>query len=44
MVDERLDIYVDMSEDLKNYQANLNQLYLLGHKDEVGSDDGGENK
>jgi hypothetical protein len=44
MVDERLDIYVDMSEDLKNYQANLNQLYLLGDKDEVGSDDGGENK
>ena len=44
MVDERLDIYVDMSEDLENYQANLNQLYLLGNEDEVGADDGGENK
>ena len=38
MVDERLDIYVDMSEDLENYQANLNQLYLLGDEDDGGED------
>lgn len=44
MVDERLDIYVDMSEDLENYQANLNQLYLLGDEGTVGTDGGGENK
>lgn len=44
MVDERLDIYVDMSEDLENYQANLNQLYLLGDEGTVDADDGGENK
>ncbi len=30
VVDERLDIYVDMSEDIANYEANLNQLYQLG--------------
>lgn len=30
MVDERLDIYVDMSEDIANYEANLNQLYQMG--------------
>jgi hypothetical protein len=29
VVDERLDIYVDMSEDIANYQANLNKLYQL---------------
>lgn len=44
MVDERLDIYVDMSEDLENYQANLNQLYLLGDEETFGADGGGENK
>lgn len=44
MVDERLDIYVDMSEDLENYQANLNQLYLLGDEGTVGADGGGEDK
>lgn len=30
VVDERLDIYVDMSEDITNYKNNLNQLYQLG--------------
>lgn len=30
VVDERLDVYVDMSEDIANYEANLNQLYQLG--------------
>lgn len=44
MVDERLDIYVDMSEDLENYQANLNQLYLLGDETAFGTDSGGEKK
>lgn len=29
MVDERLDVYVDLSKDLANYKANLNQLYEL---------------
>jgi len=38
MVDERLDIYVDMSEDLESYQTNLNQLYLLGDEDDGGED------
>ena len=38
MVDERLDIYVDMSEDLERYQTNLNQLYLLGDEDDGGED------
>lgn len=33
VVDERLDVYVDMSEDIKNYQANLNQLYQIGLED-----------
>ena len=33
VVDERLDIYVDMSEDIVNYQTNLNELYKLGSKD-----------
>lgn len=44
MVDERLDIYVDMSEDLESYQTNLNQLYLLGDEETFGADGGGENK
>ena len=39
MVDERLDIYVDMSEDIVNYQTNINELYKLG-LDEGGSTDG----
>jgi hypothetical protein len=30
MVDERLDVYVDMSEDISNYQTNLNYLYEIG--------------
>ena len=36
MVDERLDVYVDMSEDIANYEANLNQLYQLGLEDTEG--------
>ncbi len=36
VVDERLDIYVDMSEDIANYEANINSLY------ELDLDDGGE--
>ncbi len=38
MVDERLDIYVDMSEDIKNYEANLNQLYLLDTENTTSGD------
>lgn len=34
VVDERLDVYVDMSEDIANYQNNLNSLYELGLEDE----------
>ena len=30
LVDDRLDVYVDMSEDIANYQANLNNLYEIG--------------
>ncbi len=30
VVDDRLDVYVDMSEDIANYEANLNSLYQLG--------------
>ncbi len=36
VVDERLDVYVDMSEDIANYQNNLNSLYELGLEDEEG--------
>jgi hypothetical protein len=37
VVDDRLDIYVDMSEDMANYQANLNKLYTLdGIEEEEG--------
>lgn len=36
VVDERLDVYVDMSEDIANYEANLNQLYQLGLEEEEG--------
>ena len=38
VVDDRLDIYVDMSEDIANYQTNLNSLYQLG-LDEEGKDE-----
>lgn len=34
VVDERLDVYVDMSEDIANYERNLNDLYLIGLDDE----------
>lgn len=36
VVDDRLDIYVDMSEDIANYEANLNSLYQLGLDEEEG--------
>ena len=39
VVDERLDVYVDMSEDINNYKTNLNQLYQLGLEDEEGDSD-----
>ena len=39
VVDDRLDIYVDMSEDIANYQANLNKLYKL---DEIEDEEEGE--
>lgn len=38
VVDKRLDIYVDMSDDVANYQANLNQLYEIGLDNENISD------
>ena len=37
MVDERLDIYVDMSEEINEYTANINQLYKL---DKIEEEDG----
>jgi hypothetical protein len=37
VVDDRLDIYVDMSEDMANYQANLNKLYTV---DEIEAEEG----
>ena len=42
VVDERLDVYVDMSEDIANYSANLNSLYELGLDDETEGDTGNE--
>ncbi len=39
VVDERLDIYVDMSEDITNYHANLNHLYQIGLDEEEGNED-----
>ena len=39
VVDERLDVYVDMSEDINNYKTNLNQLYQLGLEDEEEDSD-----
>ena len=39
VVDERLDVYVDMSEDIANYEANLNSLYQLGLDEEDEGDD-----
>ena len=44
VVDERLDIYVDMSEDIANYQANLNQLYEIGLDDNWVTEDGESNE
>jgi hypothetical protein len=38
VVDERLDVYVDMSEDIANYKNNLNKLYQLGLDDEQETD------
>ena len=35
VVDDRLDVYVDMSEDIANYEANLNKLYQLGLDDDM---------
>lgn len=37
VVDDRLDIYVDMSEEINEYQANINQLYKL---DKIDEEDG----
>ena len=37
VVDNRLDIYVDMSEEINEYQANINQLYKL---DKIDEEDG----
>lgn len=34
VVDERLDVYVDMSEDITNYRNNLNNLYQLSDDEE----------
>ena len=42
VVDERLDVYVDMSEDITNYHANLNNLYQIGLEEdqvEEGNED-----
>ena len=44
VVDERLDIYVDMSEDIANYQANLNQLYEIGLDDNWATEGGESNE
>lgn len=42
VVDERLDVYVDMSEDIANYEANLNQLYQLGTTKDDEEDENNE--
>ena len=44
VVDERLDVYVDLSKDLTNYKANLNSLYQLGTNTESTTESTEENK
>lgn len=44
VVDERLDVYVDMSEDITNYHANLNNLYQIGIDEEDQAKEGNEDE